>query len=448
MNAKELLERRAKVRAQLKALHETGAALDSDGEFSPAWLKADAEEKRLTSQIAECYKGRDCNPDDPVAQARFANGLRSWQSGGRPQADPTAIDLAVSGWIRNQHGVPIPSEEMDAAHCIGLDPRGGAFAIQIPSCRPTVGRNVSFGAVDPLGTQVGVRGGSLIPSGFVANLEVAMKAYSAMFQVAEVMVTDTGNEMSWPTLDDVSNEGVQLGENTAASDDTMTFGAQIFRNHKFSSNVVKASHELIRDSAINLASSLGAALGERLGRIVNRRATVGSGAATLQGIVTGASTGVTAANAGAIAWDELISLQHSVDPAYRVGPGVGWMFHQDIASGLRKIKDGDGRPLWQDTPNAGQPATLLGDPVYLNPNMDSTMTTGKKPILYGNLQKYKLRVVGGEGTGAGGIRFRMLSERYAELDQYGFISLIECDGALLKASSSDSLCPVRVLLMP
>ena len=56
---------------------------------------------------------------------------------------------------------------------------------------------------------------------------------------------------------------------------------------------------------------------ERLGRIHNQHFTTGTGSSQPEGIVTGATSGVTAASATAFTADELIDLQHSVDPAYR-----------------------------------------------------------------------------------------------------------------------------------
>jgi hypothetical protein len=56
---------------------------------------------------------------------------------------------------------------------------------------------------------------------------------------------------------------------------------------------------------------------ERIGRGTNQHFTTGTGSSQPQGIVTGATTGVTAAGVAAITADELIDLVHSVDPAYR-----------------------------------------------------------------------------------------------------------------------------------
>lgn len=364
----------------------------------------------------------------------------------RPHVEASAIDKAVAGWYRAQCGMAIPRDEFQAAESLGIDPRG-AFEIPIPLCGPTLGRNVSFSAVSPQSEWSGPAGGYTVPAGgFMGSLEVALKAFAPMLQVSEVIVTDDGREMQWPQLDDTSNTGSQVAENAASSDTEMTFGSIVFKSHKFTSGLLKASHEILRNSALMLATEIGRAFGTRLGRILNTRATVGTGAATIAGIVTGASTGVTAASATAFTVDELIQLQMSIDPAYRSGPGVGWMCHSDILSYIRRLKDGNGAYIFEPNIQIGTPGTLLGDPVHLNQDMASSIVTGAKTVLFGRLPSYKIRVIGGGGAGPGGVRMRTLVERYAEYDQTGFISFLEADGRLLKPSSTASLCPVRVLV--
>ncbi|HUQ69230.1 MAG TPA: phage major capsid protein [Planctomycetaceae bacterium] len=348
---------------------------------------------------------------------------------------PSDSDMAMAAFIRNVHGEPIPVAEMEAAHRLNMDPRG-VFSMRLPTGMPTRGLQVQNSQT----TGVGGAGGFTIPGTLMATLVSAMKLYGPMMVTSEVWVTDDGRSASWPTCDDTANTGSQVGEaqdvGTAAD---LEFGSITFGAYKQTSGVLKASHELVRDSALNIATVVGQKMGERLGRIVNTKATLGSngGGPTLQGIVPAATVGKTAASATAITMDELIELQHSVDPAYRVAPGVGWMMNDSTASYVRRLKDGNGDYLWQDAVQEGQPPRLLGNSVFINQDMAS-IATGNKTVLYGKLDEYKLRIVSG-------VRFRQLNERYAETDQVGFISFLECDGALMNASATASLCPVRVL---
>lgn len=354
---------------------------------------------------------------------------------------PQTADKAISAWMRSIYGVPVPPDEFRAAQQYGINPNSSAFEVRLNSCRPTPGRDLSFSRREQrteLSSVIASTGGVTVPSGFIPRLEAAMKAFGPMLQVAEVMVTDDARELPWPTLDDAAEEGYQLGENTAVAEDDMTFGAHVFRAYKLSSKLIRAPHELIRDSALNLANELGTALGIRLGRILNKKCTTGLGASTFYGIVNDAASGVVAASQTQITMDELISLQDSVDPAYRFDPGAGWMMHSNVATHIRKLKDGDGNYLWQSSLILGQPPMLLGAPVYINNDMASSIATGAKTVLYGKLNQYKIRLVGR-------VRFRQLVERYAEYDQVGFLSFQEGDGKLLKPSTDTTLCPVKYL---
>ena len=91
---------------------------------------------------------------------------------------------------------------------------------------------------------------------------------------------------------------------------------------------------------------IGDLLGERLGRRANLELTTGDGTGDPNGIVTASSAGKVAASTSAITWDEIIELEHSVDPAYRMGPKVCYMFNDNVLRDVRKLKDGDGNYLW------------------------------------------------------------------------------------------------------
>lgn len=81
---------------------------------------------------------------------------------------------------------------------------------------------------------------------------------------------------------------------------------------------------------------------------------------TLQYIATGVSGDFAASLKG----DKLIDLKTSLRPIYRQGPGVGWLMSSTTASVIQKFKDGQNNYLWREGLAAGDPATLLGYPVF------------------------------------------------------------------------------------
>jgi HK97 family phage major capsid protein len=142
-----------------------------------------------------------------------------------------------------------------------------------------------------LGDKDGASGGYTYGETFVQQLELATLAYGGMFDVASIIRTETGAPMRWPTANDTTNTGRQLGESTAVTTTTdPTFGQVIWNSYKFSSDAILVPYELIRDSAFDLASELAQMLGIRLGRIQNTKYTTGTGANTAKGIVTCASS--------------------------------------------------------------------------------------------------------------------------------------------------------------
>lgn len=58
----------------------------------------------------------------------------------------------------------------------------------------------------------GTAGGYLVPQGFWANLQIALKAYGGLLSLARTVNTSTGNPMDWPTTDPTSIVGHIVGE--------------------------------------------------------------------------------------------------------------------------------------------------------------------------------------------------------------------------------------------
>ena len=339
--------------------------------------------------------------------------------------------LALQGWMRapfgNRYGA-LTERHVNAMRKCGVEPTSAEFVLNLGPYRRDI-RNA-------LSTQDGPSGGYTIGETLVTSLEMAMLAYGSVAQAAEVIRTATAEPLRWPTANDTSNTGEQLGESVSiGSSVEPTFASVIWNAYKFSSKPILVPFEFLRDNVVNFGSVIGGMLGERLGRIQNTKFTTGSGAATPKGIVTCSSLGVTAASATAIAFDELIDLEHSLDPSRRMLPGVGYMFHDSILKALRKLKDGEGQYLWQSGANTGAPDTLNRYPYFINQDMQSSVATATKTVLFGQLSAYKIRQVGD-------IRLYRLEERYRDLDQTGFVAFIESDGNLLNAGDN----PVKHLL--
>lgn len=349
--------------------------------------------------------------------------------------------LALAGWLKAYSPSGMTAEQAAACKATGLNPLSKEISISLfatedynrlqrqwRQSHPSQAQDRVADFKATLGTAPGVAGGYLIaPEQLRTSLEVNMLAFGGMRQVAETIRTASGEPMSWPTADDTTNTGAQLGESTTiGSSVDPTFGKVYWSAYKFSSKPILVPYELLQDSVFNLPAVIGAMLGERLGRITNTKFTTGTGAATCKGIVTAASS-FSAASATAIAGDDILGLQHSVDPAYR--GGAGFMMHDAIVLVIRKLKDGNGQYLWQPGLQNGVADRLAGATMTINQDMDSTIASGKKTILWGRFSNYKIRTVGD-------VRMYRLEERYRDTDQDAFIAFTREDGNLLTAGTA------------
>lgn len=284
-----------------------------------------------------------------------------------------------------------------------------------------------------LSGNVGTAGGYTFGPTFVGNLEIAMTSASGIMEVSEQIRTEHGEEMRWPTANDTSNEGRQIGESQPVTSLDPTFGQKLWYAHQFTSDMIKVPSNLLEDNAVGLETKIPTMLGQRLGRIINRKGTLGNGASTMMGLVTAAVNGKTAAGAAALVFDEFIDVEHSVNRAIRADRSQnGYMFNDTVLKLVRKLKDGELRYLWQSGANSGAPDVCNTYRYTINDHMQDP-ASGVKSVLFGRLSSYKLRIVKQ-------VRFRRLEERFADTDEVAFLAFIRADGNLLDAGDNPVKC--------
>lgn len=440
LTVKALRERLRAPAAAIRLLADKINAENRDftAEEQKNWEAVNTEYNALEARIQTMERAEAIEAKLSTPAGHPTAGREPWKKPDGGQITEQHKALAFSAWMRYQAGLDVDDEASEAAQLCGVNVRRQHFDFQ----RPAGWRQqqiwsqrgvIDFRAAIGHGPTVG---GTTVSEGFVNNLEIALLQYGGVRNVAEIMTTTGGEPMPWPTANDTSNKGRRVSESGQLNDVDPAFGATIFNAYKYTSDIVKVPFELLEDSAFKLPEVIGGMLGIRIGRITNDEFTTGTGASQPRGIVTNATTGVTAASGTAIAADELFSLLHSIDPAYRM-PGCGWMWHDNILLALRKLKDGLGRYLWQEGMSVGEPNRMLDWPYQINQSMDSTIASGKKTVLFGLLNKYKIRDVAG-------VRLRRLDERYADTDQVAFVALSRHDGNLVDAGTH----PVKVLVHP
>jgi HK97 family phage major capsid protein len=281
-------------------------------------------------------------------------------------------------------------------------------------------------------TGTGSAGGYLVPTGWGGELLEALKAFGGMRNVATVIATAGGNALPWPTVDETGIEGELVAENVAATTQDATFGTVQIGAYKYSSKIFTIPFELLQDQGpgIDVEAFVRRAGAMRIARITNRHFTVGTGTNQPQGVVTASASGKvgTTGKATDVDTDDLIDLEHSVDPAYRALPGVGWMFHDNTLRTLKKKKDSDGRPLWLPGFTTKEPDSLMGYGYNINQDMP-TMAANAKSILFGDLSSYMIRDIMQVTL------FRFDDSAFVSKGQIGFLAWSRHDGKLVSAGA-------------
>jgi HK97 family phage major capsid protein len=243
-----------------------------------------------------------------------------------------------------------------------------------------------------MSTTTGSEGGFTVPAEVAAMVIDKLKAFGGMREVAEIITTDSGNALNFPGSDGTSEEGEIVGENAAATGGDITFDSVAVNPYKYSSKKIALPVELIQDSAIDVVAFVVNRLATRIARITNKHFTVGTGTSQPHGLVTRASIGKTGATGQTltVTYDDLVDLKHSVNRAYR--GNAKFMMNDLSVAVVSKLKDADGRPIWQPALTAGAPDVLLGHAVAINDDV-AVMAAGAKSIAFGDFSKYIIRDV-------------------------------------------------------
>lgn len=385
----------AKKSADARAKGEDTRAAEYDAEFD----RAEKEERELSSQIQRLERIEE---SERRAAADHLNKLD--ERGQKPEGSAKTADYesAFRTWF---------TRGMEA-----LSPEERSLLSE------------KRGTADQVTTSNGL-GGFTIPTGFLPELERAMKDYSGIMQVARLLRTASGNVLYIPTEDDTSTQANKIGEGSAITVQDLTFAQRQLDAYKYSTQM-RISWELMQDSAFNLEAEVRNVFGARFGRAMNETCTIGDGTGDPNGVVTASTLGKQTASATAITFNDMIDLLHSVDPAYRMSPSAGFMLHDAILAVLKKITLGTGdiSPLWLPSVREGEPDTILGKPYWINQAMDSTVAATKKPVLFGDFSKYVIRLVQD-------VTVIRLNERYADNGLVGFVGWARWDGECVNTAA-------------
>ena len=461
---KELKEQRAPIAREMLALvRKAGDEKRSMNEEEQTKFKRmEADEQSLATRIQEQEKADEIersmarpDPDQPI-QALAATGKTT---DGKPTTRDSRLCWQAWGLPEEKRS----TKHYEAAERCGFNLKRSEISINLFADAPRWNARqhkmeMQYRATISQTTTLSTGGGSLVANEPIQAFEEVLLAFGGMRQHAQVIRTATGATLPWPKVDDTGNPAVVKAENIAADTLSVAIGTTSLGAFMYSSELVRVSTELMQDSFMDWGSYLARATATRIGRKQNTDFTTGATSGTTpEGVATDIGTylnGVTSANTG---WDDaasfgfsyanLVSLIHSVDPAYR-GPMSSLMMHDTTLAMLKAFTDSTGRPIWMPDMSmaSGAPGTLVGVPYWINQQLaampatvgpGSTLSVNRRVVGYGDWSKYIVRDVQG-------IVFKRLDERFAEQAQTAFIAFARAGGGPI-GSTAATTTPFKFL---
>lgn len=181
--------------------------------------------------------------------------------------------------------------------------------------------------------------------------------------------------------------------------------------------LVKMDAAFINDASFDIENYLINRFAKNFGRAEDNAFINGNGSEMPTGILNdtnGADVGITTAE---ITYDKVIGLYFSIKPEYR--KNAVWLMNDATALALRTLKDSAGNYLWRDSDD-----TILGKKVIMSEYMPDA-ESGSKPIAFGDFSYYWV-------IGRSPIGVRTLTEKFAAVDQLGYLAYEFLDGKLIR----------------
>ena len=286
------------------------------------------------------------------------------------------------------------------------------------------------------------KGGFLVPEEYVNEVIVALKAYGGVRDVARPWKTDDGRKINWPTHDFTAEKGRRLAQGQRAVVQNTEVGRVSIDAHIYTSDIIRVSHQLLRDAPINMLKHFEEVAFNRIGRIQNEEFTTCEDADGPQGILTGASVGFQSGLTDAVSFDDMKRLEHSVNRAYRRSPHCHYMFNDNTLEAFSLLKDADGRPLWRASVSDATPDRINNKPYVINDDMPD-IGAGNEPILFGDMWQYMVR-----DAEDSVMMLRFDDSNYMEFLEVGLMMVLATDARYISgAKSADGNLAIRSIKM-
>ena len=276
----------------------------------------------------------------------------------------------------------------------------------------------------------GTLGGYLVPpQQFISELIKTLDNSVFVRRISRVFQVTSSDSLGAPVLDtDLSDPAwtTEVQDLTSTLDTAMKFDKRELKPQQLA-KMVKVSMKLLRISAIPAEALVRDRLAYKFATAMENNFLNGDGSAKPLGVFYASANGISTArdvtegnSATAISADGLIAAKYALKAQYR--NGAQWIFHRDAIKAISKLKDGEGRYLWQQGLASGQPDTILNLPVNESEYAPNTFASGNYVGILGNFQFYWIAELFG-------MEIQRLNELFAATSQVGFIGRMWVDGA-------------------
>lgn len=224
-----------------------------------------------------------------------------------------------------------------------------------------------------------------------------------------------------PTLDSDMNNfewTSEIGE--VQEDKNMAFGKREMKPNQLT-KLVLMSKRLIQQSNIDAPELVKDRIVYKLGATLEHTYLYGNGNDKPLGIFAQTSDNSAAiptdrdlavgTAAAPISYDGLVDAVSGLKGGYQ--SGAVWMINKKAVAALRKLKDKQDRPIWQESLIAGQPSLLLGIPVVQNDFIEDKLEATKYFGVLANLNHYWI-------MDSLSMELQVLHELYSKTNQIGF----------------------------
>jgi HK97 family phage major capsid protein len=163
-------------------------------------------------------------------------------------------------------------------------------------------------------TGTGSSGGFTVPEEFMQRMVDVIKSFGGVMRNVEVITTQDGRVLPFPSIDDTANTAAQAAENVAPASagadlvfGEVSLGAYEFNATGAGNTPLAVPRALTQDSAFDIEGLVATKLGQRIGRKMAAEAVNGTNATTPQGILQGI-TGLELAQSSGVKYSDLVDL--------------------------------------------------------------------------------------------------------------------------------------------